>query len=324
MPRPLSCLPAIQALAAAQDQVLTRAQILDCGLSASGLQLKLAHGQWRRILSQVYYLPGRAQMQAPTPQRSLLRASQLRYGPGVVAGYSTAATAHGLPDLLHAGSPPAVEVITPNRITHQPVNYPNTPRLIVHHGWLQPHEILRRGGFALTTPARTVADLLCLLPYEQAVCLADAALHVGCLGWEQLLGLRASVAGRVGCPTARRAIDAARVGTQSPLETRVRLACVQAGIEPDALQYPVRDQFGAVLGYADMAWIGPGGVLALECDGHDVHSQPSALFRDRYRQNGFMLNRCLLIRVTSADLHEPGRISELVREGLAQIQAKAA
>jgi len=91
---------------------------------------------------------------------------------------------------------------------------------------------------------------------------------------------------------------------ESPLESFARLACLDAGIPPDALQLVVRDRSGAHLGRIDLAWRLPDGTwLLVEIDGAEVHGTPQAVFRDRGRQNALAsAGGSRLLRFTANDI----------------------
>jgi hypothetical protein len=92
--------------------------------------------------------------------------------------------------------------------------------------------------------------------------------------------------------------------SESPLESAARLACLDAGIPPDALQLVVRDANGTFLGRVDLAWRLPDGTwLLVEIDGAEVHGTPEAVFRDRTRQNALLsAGGSKLLRFTAKDI----------------------
>ena len=81
-------------------------------------------------------------------------------------------------------------------------------------------------GLRVTSLQRTVADVSRLLPRFVAVSCLDSALDQGLLDLGDLDAVRDLMARRRNCVAGRRHLAEARVGAQSPLETRVRLrAC---------------------------------------------------------------------------------------------------
>lgn len=124
------------------------------------------------------------------------------------------------------------------------------------------------------------------------------------------------IAGRRGAVAARDWIGQSDGRAESPLETRARLRCADAGVAPDELQSVIRGANGAVLGRADMLWrrarvIG-------EADGEQVHGRPEAVFRDRHRQNDLANAGYTVLRFTWSDTLVPDRIPAVVRRALAR------
>ena len=94
----------------------------------------------------------------------------------------------------------------------------------------------------------------------------------------------------------------------------MRLIAVDADMPPDDLQHEVRDAYGTLLGYGDLAWLRPGRrTLIAEADGREPHELPKALFRDRYRANDFVAtDEVDVIRFTWEDTRrKPYIVSQL-------------
>ena len=114
-----------------------------------------------------------------------------------------------------------------------------TPQLHVHTAALEADEVVEVDGIAVTSPARTLADLARTLPFEPALVVADAALYRGPVTPAAFADAVARAAGRRGSPPARRVAAAAVDRAESPGETRSRIAIARAGLPPPALQYKV-------------------------------------------------------------------------------------
>jgi hypothetical protein len=150
------------------------------------------------------------------------------------------------------------------------------------------------------------------------VAILDSAIHLGLIGAGDLATIAAIMGGRRGCRRARTYLTMTAVGAQSPLETRVRLIAVDAGLPPDGLQVPVHDHSGRVIGYGDIGWRTPRGWLIAECDGIGPHSLPGALAHDRRRQNEMLQQPGVsIVRFTWTDADSPAYVVGMIRRGLA-------
>jgi hypothetical protein len=108
----------------------------------------------------------------------------------------------------------------------------------------------------LTTMARTWFDLCSVYGDEDCVVIADHLLRIPRPAFEgrtepyaTIEDLRQVVAestGRRGLARAKRVLELARVGADSPQETRLRLALVRAGLPEPVLNTVVRGEAGAV------------------------------------------------------------------------------
>jgi hypothetical protein len=136
-------------------------------------------------------------------------------------------------------------------------------------------------GIPATAPARTLADLVLGANRDDAVALMDAALHSGQV--EDLEGASQAASRRHGSRRAGSWWMLADGRAESPLESRLRLLLTDGGLPPPGVQWPVMDRAGQVVARLDLAW--PQRRLDVEADGAAVHSDPSALYRDRHRQN---------------------------------------
>ncbi len=103
-------------------------------------------------------------------------------------------------------------------------------------------------GMRVTSPAQTFADLAATLGLVDAVVLGD---HLVRRRLVTLDHLRAFCAER-GSAAARRAVAFVRNGVDSPMETRVRLLLVLAGLPEPEVNPEIRDDDGFVLRRYDL------------------------------------------------------------------------
>ncbi|MFE9693387.1 endonuclease domain-containing protein [Micromonospora sp. NPDC005806] len=188
------------------------------------------------------------------------------------------------------------------------------PDLVVHQLALGPADVCVIGGVPVTTPVRTVADVILRADRHPAVCVLDSALNRQLLTEPDLSLVLALIAGRRGAVAARSHLAEADSRAQSPLETRTRLRCVDGGVPPDVLQVEVRDADGYLLGIGDLGW--RNARLIAEADGRDPHRTPRAIYEDRLRQNRLVNAGWKILRFTWADTLRPDYIRETVKRAL--------
>jgi very-short-patch-repair endonuclease len=165
----------------------------------------------------------------------------------------------------------------------------------------------------VTSPARTLADLVLSMARDDAVALVDAALFTRAVAdTEEIRDAATGLHGYRRVDSWWSLVDGL---AESPLETRLRLVLTDAGFAPEELQHTVRMD-GRPFARLDLAW--PSRRVCLEADGRDVHSQPDALYRDRHRQNLLVAQGWTVLRATWQDLPENGGdVVEMVARALA-------
>jgi hypothetical protein len=171
-------------------------------------------------------------------------------GRGVLAGWSAA-------ELLGASCGPRdapVEVITPAYRRRQ-------PGLLVRRDRLARDEITAVDGIAVTSSARTAYDLVRWTPLVEGVIAVDALARVGGFHPELLRELDRRHLGARGSGNLAAVLRLANPLAGSPMETRIRLAILGAGLPVPVLQFPVGPYF------LDLAYPAIG--LAIEYDGRE-------------------------------------------------------
>ncbi len=231
----------------------------------------LRAGRLKRLQRGVY-LP-RAMTATP-----LLKARAAVISSGVasaVASHVTAARVHG------------IEVPQPTRAEHVTVTRAqrrrNRRELHFHSRPLGLGEVERHGVAAVTTVARTLADLAAAVDRLDAVWALDDALRRKLCRESDVLTAIERWRGGAGCLRARVRVGEADGIAESFLETAGRLALADRGVPLPIPQYELRTPDGIVVARLDGAYLRE--KVALEYDGADTHGLPEAVFRDRWRQN---------------------------------------
>ncbi|UCN13763.1 hypothetical protein LFM56_12725 [Cellulomonas iranensis] len=174
--------------------------------------------------------------------------------------------------------------------------------------------VVVRGARAVR-PELALAQAVCELSREHAVGVLDSAVRRGLVA-PDLACVRALARGRRGAARLARWWELVDGRADSPLETRARLQCVDAGLAPDELQVPVRDADGRVVARGDLGWWTPEGrLVVVEIDGAGPHATPAALYRDRERQNAIVATGALLLRFTADDV-AAGRVARTLARHL--------
>lgn len=190
---------------------------------------------------------------------------------GVLAGYSAAA-------LLNADCAPLdtpAEVIVPRPARAH-------PGLRITRGNLPEHDVTMRRDCRVTTPERTAWDLARRLPFVEAVVAMDALAHGRTFRPTDLLARKNAQPNARGSARLGVVVDLSDPRAESPMETRLRLGLIRAGLPKPHVQYQVCNTTDHVVARVDLAY--PAAKLALEYDG-ELHDDPLVRERDRLRDH---------------------------------------
>lgn len=302
--------PLLSALAIARQQhgVLSWHQAEEAGLSQSDVRALKRNGTLGHPYIGVYSVRS---LFDPSDTEGFLRtavmAAQLALGPRSFAGGRTAAYLWGMQGL------PRWDGHTVHMVVPGPGTKRHRHRVTLHTWEIGPGEVTALdGAIRVTDPGRSLRDTLLTADRETAVSLMDSALHQALIRKEDVQALVSADRGRKGCVRTRRWWPLADGRAESPLETRVRLACTDAGFPPTDLQHRFRDGTGRTIAVTDLWWADLG--LIGEADGPGPHSLPKALARDRTRQNALQLWHpgVRIVRFTWQDLKRPGYIASVL------------
>lgn len=173
------------------------------------------------------------------------------------------------------------------------------------------------GGARAVLPELALAQAVCELDRDHAVAVLDSALQRRLVPDDDLAHVRSLARGRRGAARLADWWHLVDGRAQSPLETRARLQCIDAGVAPHDLQVPVRDSAGRVLARGDLGWLmRDGRLLIAEIDGAGPHSTPAALYEDRRRQNAIVGAGAVLVRFTADDIRTGTVVPRTVRHHL--------
>ena len=182
----------------------------------------------------------------------------------------------------------------------------------IHRCRLDAEDVVVTQGLATTSPLRTMADLATWVVLVDAVGFLDTALHARLVSIDDIRCWIQSHKGWKGVARLRRAIDLTEPKTESPMETRLRLLLLQAGLPRPRAQVALYDDNGEFLGRPDLYY--PDQRVGLEYDGA---SHRDSLAVDNRRQNRILEAGYLLLRFTATDvLNTPLAVVATVRRTL--------
>jgi hypothetical protein len=226
---------------------------------------RLRGPRFLRLLPDVYC---RATAEPPGLLLRSLAAYRLVEGRGVLSGHSAAALldAECAP---HRGVPAEVTLLGGNMRAH--------PGLLVRRDELRDDEITHIREVACTAPLRTAFDLARGPDREAAVVSVDRLANRHRFHPDRLLELHARYRGRRGVARVPAVVALASPYAESPMETRLRLLIVGAGLPRPEVQWVVQDVATRTAFWLDLAWFEHR--IGIEYEG-EPHTEPSRVLRD--------------------------------------------
>ncbi|MGP3772393.1 hypothetical protein ACTWJ8_16335 [Streptomyces sp. SDT5-1] len=301
-------------LALAQDQLLTREQLVTLGCADSTTHYRCRPGgPWQRVLPRVVILHSGT----PTP-RQRMRAALLYAGGRALLTGLAALSLHGFRAAPRPERLRWVDALVP----YEGVGGRGASYVRVHRTRRMP-ENWPVAGLACASIERAVADAIPGLTCERDVTavLAEAVQRGFCTPEALLAELTASR--RRYAPYVARAAEHLAAGVHSPLEADAR-ALIRAYDLPEPLWNPdLHDPAtGAFLARPDAYWPAEG--LALEVDSREYHLDPASWRRTLAHRNRLAHAGLPVLAVTAADLRGRGEwVAGEIREALARCRGRA-
>lgn len=182
----------------------------------------------------------------------------------------------------------------------------------------------RFGGLPVTTPLRTAFDLGRQPPRTEAVVAVDALLNRRLVKSAALGDYLTAHPGWPGAALLRGVLGLAEPLSESPMETRLRLLLLDAGLPPPTAQYEVFDARGRFVGRVDLAY--PRWHIALEYEG-DHHRERAHFRQDVARLNALRAAGWIVLRFIADDvLRHPhqtiAQVTHAIRERRAHLDTR--
>ncbi|MDF2806486.1 MAG: hypothetical protein K0S43_1432 [Cellulosimicrobium sp.] len=297
-------------IASRQERLITTAQCRSAGMSADMLRRLVQTGAWSRITRGVHDTDPApvASRTVDHRRRRAAWAALLAFGPESIAVGPCSLALLGVAGL-------------PARVVPQ-ATLPGARALESRDGirlrmFDDRMAVVRVRDRYVAAPEWALAQAVPELDRPWAVAVMDSALHLGLVSAEDLARAHDLARGRRGVARTHSWWELADGRAESPLETRVRLDCVDGGVPPDMLQVPLVGSSGRER-RGDVGWrLDDGRWVVAEADGAEFHDTPSAAFADRERHNDLVTaDVAAVLRFTSADVAVPGRVAATVRRAL--------
>ncbi|PWW22499.1 hypothetical protein JD79_01653 [Geodermatophilus normandii] len=306
--------PDLAALAAARLGVFTAREAVRVGYRPDEIRSELGSRRWHWLRRGVYI---GAQDLVPAERDARVRhlvdctAVLLSLAPGPAISHASAARLHRL--VLPGDVDGAV------RLT-DPVQWRRGRGYVVARASLPDGDLGRVLGFGVTVPARTLVDCAREWGVTDAVVAMDAALHDRVVDREDLRAAVLRATHWVGVGDAARAFGLADGRAESPLESRGRLALLEAGLPCPELQVEVHGPRGFVARVD--AWYEEAGV-AVEFDGRVKYLDPvdgrevgEVLWREKRREDRLRELGIRVVRLAREDVAPRRRRELAVRVGV--------
>lgn len=213
----------------------------------------------------------------PDSRNARLRAISLIAPDNAVVCDETAAWLHGL-DVFAPGRRDDHDPAMVVRHGHGRVEYPGTRG---RQAIISTDDIDFVDGVHVTTPSRTVSDLLRKMYRPYALAAADAFAHAGLVSPDEMVEYVARLKGYRGIVQARSLAALIEPRTQSAGESWQRLRMLDAGFPPPEPQFEVMDDFGRSF-FIDLPY--PDRLIGSEYDGREFHTDVAHRAHDRERR----------------------------------------
>lgn len=268
----------------------TRADAIAAGVSPSALR----GSRFRRIFRGVYI-----HSSVPASTITRIEAALLLHPPEAFASHTSAAKVYGVP----VPDSPDVHVSV-----FAAADRRGRPGLTCH---VAPPEtpVEARRGLRVSAPQRMFVELAGVLDLVELVVVGDALVRLGLATAADLVEAAA------GCPAATRAARLVRAEVDSPMESRLRMLIVLAGLPEPTVNHKVYDASGRLLYRFDLSY--PELKLIIEYDGRQHREDLDQWDHDIERREWFDHNGWMIVLVVARGIFQrPWETLDRIRAAL--------
>lgn len=213
----------------------------------------------------------------------------------------------------------AIHIVTPRR-GERPQRYAVVP----HFCGQKQIDVIDRFGLRITSAPQTWLQVAHRLDRNSLVSLGDAMTRRKnpVTTADALSSLMRETFKTKGLTLCREAIELIRPGTDSPMETDLRLLMVDAGLPEPLVNLPALDEEGLFLALPDLSY--PRLKIAIEYDGDHHRTDPATWRRDVERRQLLEEAGWLIITATADDvIRYPERFIARIRAAIKRRQVLA-
>lgn len=292
-----------------------RRELLDSGLDDRGIRRALGRGDLVRVRHGAYVVGGAwRELDEAARHRVVLRAALRQFTAEMVASHVSAVLEHGGPtwglrlDRVHLTR-------TDRRAGRAEAGVRQ------HCGVLRPCDFEVVDGVRVTTPAVTAVEVASSHPVETALCVVNDFLHRGLTTPGELDEVRTFHDQRPGSLGVDLVLRLADQRIESIGETRSFFGFWREHLPAPDLQLEVCDRHGVVVARLDFAW--PEWGVWVEFDGmvkygrllREGQTLADVIAAEKQREELVArLTGWRCVRITWADLADPGRVAWRIRE----------
>jgi hypothetical protein len=178
---------------------------------------------------------------------------------------------------------------------------------------LSPDEVQTVDRLAVTEWSRTLWDVARMPDGPDAVAVLDAVVREFPVLDRRLPTVAERYRTRPGGLRAATNLALVDGRAESPMESRLRVLLVTAGLPTPVPQHRVFDRSGRFVARLDLAW--PDRQVAVEYDGR-WHGAPAQFDRDRRRLNALVAARWTVVHVTAPVVGDIGPLVRQIRDAL--------
>jgi len=174
--------------------------------------------------------------------------------------------------------------------------------------------VMSHRGIRLSAPMQTFVELASMLSLVDLVVAGDHLVRKQWCTPDELVAFCRASSDKY-ADAALRAAQYVRAGVDSPMESRLRMLIVLAGLPEPTVNFAIRDDRGEILLRFDLSY--PGLKLLVEYDGRQHIEREQNWEKDLERREEFDEHGWRIIVVTSRDIYRlPGRTVDRVHRAL--------